>query len=243
MSRVGAGTVTVDGSVDGNVRIDVEQLTVADGATIGGDLTYSAAQSAAIAPGATICGQTERLAIARPRPTDDDRPGRRCHHRLATGMLVAMLLVGAVLILLFPGFSQRASQSLSKAPLAERGHRAGAAGRRPGTCGGGPVIGIFIGGWWLSPLLLGVSTRRRSSWGTWSRACSSVGQSPGRLGQDRLHNGTYLAIGLALLLLVGLVPILGWVIGLAAAVAGVGALTRALWLARNQETTAATASV
>ena len=64
----------------------------------------------------------------------------------------------------------------------------------------------------------------------------------GRLGRDRLHNATYLSIGLALLLLVGLIPILGWVVGIVAAVAGLGALPRALWTSQHREVTAASAS-
>lgn len=238
--RVGAGTLTVDGSVGGSLRADIEQLTVADGATIAGDLTYSAAQSASIAPGATVSGQTERLATPGPaQPTMTDRVIDVVVNWLR--MLVAMLLVGAVFVLLFPDVSQRASHSLSSAPWPSVGIGLALLIGVPVLAVAVLIAGILIGGWWLAPILLGVYAAAL----VLGYAVSGlfVGRAvTGRFGRDRLHTATYLVIGVALLLLVGLIPILGWVVGIVAAVAGLGALTRALWTAQHQEVTAASAS-
>jgi len=238
--RVGAGDMSLGGRVDGNVRADVGQLTVADGATIGGDLIYSSEQSPTIASGAAISGQTQRLATPDPaQPTTTDRVIGGVVGWLR--MFVAMLLVGLPLVLLFPAFSQRASRSLNRAPWPSVGIGVGLLIGVPMLAVVVLIAGIFAGGWWLAPILLGVYAAALVL--GYAVAGLFVGRTIGeRFGYRGLHPVAYLVMGLVPLLLVGLVPILGWVIGIVAAVAGVGAFSLALWTANHQEAPTASAS-
>ncbi|MCR4401041.1 MAG: polymer-forming cytoskeletal protein, partial [Syntrophomonadaceae bacterium] len=64
-----AGSCLLSGSVAGDVKMyDVQDLSVADGAFIGGQLTYRSPQKAQVAPGATIRGQETWTPVTRPSP-------------------------------------------------------------------------------------------------------------------------------------------------------------------------------
>ncbi|USN53491.1 MAG: polymer-forming cytoskeletal protein [Candidatus Nomurabacteria bacterium] len=54
--RAAGGDITLAGSIDGDVRVYAGALSVADGAVVNGDLTYSSEHEASIAAGANIVG-------------------------------------------------------------------------------------------------------------------------------------------------------------------------------------------
>ncbi|MGE3268182.1 MAG: hypothetical protein AB7P40_05505 [Chloroflexota bacterium] len=231
--RLGGGDMTVAGQVGGDVRADAGSLTVADGAVIRGDLTYSSEQSATIAPGATIAGQTQRLATPEPaQPTIGDQI-----LGVVTGwlrMLIAMLAVGLTLLLLFPSFSRRAADSLHVAPWPSIGIGVGLLIGVPLLAVAVLVVGIFAGGWWLAPIILGLYAAALVL--GLVVASAFVGQTIlDQAGRRHPHQALGLLTGLVIVLALSMVPLFGWVIGLVAAIAGLGAFARTLWYARRPE--------
>ena len=95
------------------------------------------------------------------------------------------------------------------------------------------VIGIFVGGWWLGLLLIPL----------WILALAIGYAISGfllgrlifaRLGWGGYHDAFALLGGLFVLTIVGLIPVVGWLISLVAVLLGAGALalvvTRRAWM-------------
>ena len=62
----GANQLTVSGRVGGDLRAGSGTLRLADGAVVGGNLTYTTDAEDVIAPGAVVRGQIVRQAPERP---------------------------------------------------------------------------------------------------------------------------------------------------------------------------------
>jgi cytoskeletal protein CcmA (bactofilin family) len=237
--QVGGGDATVGGHVAGDLRTDVGKLTIADSAVIQGDLTYAADRVATIASGATIAGQTQRHATpdaAEPTLTDQVVS----HAVNGIRMLVAMLLVGLSLVLLFPTFSRHASDSLRRAPWPSVGIGLALLFGVPILAVTVLIAGIFIGGWWLAPILVGVYAAALVV------GYIVVGLLVGRailhqIGFRNPHQAVAVLTGLAILTLIGMAPVLGWFVGLVAAAAGLGALALVIWQVGRHEPTVAPA--
>jgi hypothetical protein len=95
------------------------------------------------------------------------------------------------------------------------------------------VIGILIGGWWLGALLIPL----------WILVLAAGYAISGfllgrlifaRLGWGRYHDALALLGGLFVLTVVGLIPVIGWLVSVAALVLGAGALalvvSRRAWM-------------
>jgi cytoskeletal protein CcmA (bactofilin family) len=238
-ARIGAGNATIGGRIEGDVRADVSELTVADTAAIDGDLVYSADQSATIAQGATIGGRTQRLAT--PEPTAPGMTDRVISAVVGwLQALVAMLLVGLIFVLLFPTFGRRSANAIWTAPWPSVGIGVALVLGVPMLAVLVLVIGIFIGGWWLAPIILGVYAAALVL--GYAVSALLVGQSLAvQVGQRGWHLAAHQAVGLIVLLLAGAAPFVGWIVSLAAAVVGLGALALTMWRARRGEPTLAPA--
>lgn len=98
--EAGAGTVLVAGSIGGNARVGAETVTLAPTASIGGSLEYDGTLDRA--DGAQVGGTVTRnpdLSIGGPIPEVPDL-------FFSAYFLVVNFVVGAVLLLAFPGFSR-----------------------------------------------------------------------------------------------------------------------------------------
>ena len=110
-----AESVTHNGSVGAEFDISVGILTISDGASIGGDLTYHSENEAEIASGAEIGGEiTHEMAAA----TDDVDVGFSFDSILVEiAGLVMTAVYGTVLLLVFPRLTVSASNQLLENPV------------------------------------------------------------------------------------------------------------------------------
>jgi len=132
---IGAGTVTLDGTVRGNVRgnigtlvvngrvmgdidVDADRIEIRDGARVDGALRYRAPQRATVAPGATVAGPEEFT----PSPTTTAQPRTTLDRILAWVSTVLLrlgwaLVAGTLLVLALPRQTARVTDTLHRAPL------------------------------------------------------------------------------------------------------------------------------
>lgn len=216
--QAAAETLTVGAPVTGNVRAEVGTLRVTEAATIGGSLRYRAGEGSEIASGATVVGQVERLSPA-------ERPGRG-PVRYVIGWLrslVGLFVLGLLLVFLLPDFSRRVPVTLIQSPWRSLGWGAVVLVGTPLLAGLIFLVGVMLGGWWIGLIALGLYAVALA-------LCFPViGIFIGRWLLDRFGKaGTPLVwallVGLALLTLVGRVPVLGVLIVLATLLFGLGAL-------------------
>lgn len=97
-----AGTITISGQIDGDVKIEGEKIVVLQGAIIGGALKYRSKDEAKIEEGVQILGGVERL-------TEDKDDKKDSGYSMASFFwdawwYLSALALGIVLIVLFRGF-------------------------------------------------------------------------------------------------------------------------------------------
>lgn len=222
------GDLTLGSRVGGNVAADADTLRLTNGAFVSGNLTYTSGRQAVIAPGATVRGRIERR---QPPAEVPSSPLARIGQGILNWMraLVGLFVLGLGFVLLFPRFGSRAIGTMRDAPWASLGLGFALLVGVPVLAVVVFALGLLVGGWWLSLALLAV-------YGI-ALALSYVvtGLFVGCWVADRLAKtnvslvGALLA-GLVLLLLIGVVPVIGAIIGLVAVVLGLGTL--ALTVAR-----------
>jgi hypothetical protein len=141
--------------------------------------------------------------------------------------LVGLLILGVGLALLVPAFVVRAAEPAIASPLASLGVGAAELVLGPILALAVFALGLFVGGWWLGPILLGA----------WALALAIglavAGIALGRwlllrAGRPARHPAWAALLGLTALWLIGAVPVLGGLVVLAAVLVGTGALTIAL---------------
>jgi hypothetical protein len=226
--RMSAGKLTLRNKVGGDVTGRVDHLKL-DGAQIGGKLDYTSDNQVELVNGARVSGTTTRHT-----PTDG---GARGAGNGVVGWLQALIgifALGLLLIFLFPGLSARAIDTERAQPWASLGIGAAIGVITPILALIVFIVGIFIGGWWLGLLLIPL----------WILALAIgyvvSGFLLGRLifaqlGWGQYHDALKLLGGLVVLTVVGIIPVLGWLVGLAALLFGTGALALAVvWPPRRR---------
>ncbi len=118
-------TVTVDGTIGGDTRLDGESVTVGPTATIDGDLTYSADETT-ISDDAEITGtvtETEREEGMAPFSDVSlpDIPDAALTPLVSLYLFLANFLIGAVLLVAAPQFSDRVSEQGIDRPIVSGG--------------------------------------------------------------------------------------------------------------------------
>lgn len=214
--QMAAGNLTLKNKVGGDVRGQVDHLKL-DGAQIAGNLDYTSNNAVEQVNGASVAGATTRH-------TPVDRSGGAGSGFLGwLRALVGILALGLLLIFLLPGVSTRAIDTERAQPWTSLGIGAAILVITPIVALLVFIVGIFLGFWWLGLLLIPL----------WILALAIgyvvSGFLLGRLifaqlGWGRYHDALALLAGLFALAVVGIIPVIGWLVGLVALILGAGAL-------------------
>jgi cytoskeletal protein CcmA (bactofilin family) len=216
-----AGQLEADAQVIGRLAGQVSQLSLGEHARIGGDLSVATDHPLTMAPGAQVLGRTERL----PWP-EMARPVVGLGLVRWLRSLVGLLALAALWRLLFPGFSRRAVATLHAQPGRSLGFGALTLIVVPFGALTVGAIGAVVGGWWLGAVAFGLLLLAATL------AAPLVGHFVGawvlalfkREGSEALRQGA----GLLVLTLLAAIPVLGGLVMLITACAGVGAQLLAL---------------
>ncbi len=215
--NVGAADATLAGQVDGDVAVGADRILVADTAVLGGELRYDGDLTQR--SGAAIAGDVVR---------DDSIGGAEFQFSpIPDGVgavygLLANLVLGAVLLVAFPGTTRKISNTIVGQPV-----RAGAFGFL--ALFAVPlallVLALTIVG--LPLTVLGAMLFALVAWTAvvygWFAAAS---WTLGRL--DVENDWAALAVGLLVAAVVGLVPILGGILTFLVFLVGLGAIALVL---------------
>jgi cytoskeletal protein CcmA (bactofilin family) len=237
----GSGSVrlTATAVIDGSVEVSVDELIIESGATVGGDVTYTSEREAQIASGARIAGSVERREPAASTATSTVPDNPIISY---IGLLLGMLLFGWSLLAIRPRLVIGSSEALRTAPLPALGLGCVAwiaqfvlivvlvllgavLGALAGALGGAFFVAALV------VLLLLVILLFLSS--------VPVAMTIGRLvlRGDASAYLVYLAgaaILAAVIVVAGLVPALGGIVGLVVWIVGLGAFTLYAWRTRRQ---------
>lgn len=212
-----AGELSLASSVGGNASVQVRNVRLLDSAQIAGDFRYSAERAPIRSPSATISGAFERQREFFPtarRMTPVVRWMR---------LFVGFFGLGLVLALLFPTYTRRTLGVLREAPLKSLGLGTVALIGLPILLTVVVVVGAFVGGWWVGVLGLGAYAIALAlcipvvgvALGQWVL---------GRLGRRGAPGAVALMLGVAILTLVGQVPLVGGALVLVVLLFGLGAI-------------------
>jgi cytoskeletal protein CcmA (bactofilin family) len=222
---MGSGTLTLRNRVGGNVSGRVNQLRL-DGAQVQGNLDYTSENEVQLVNGGKVLGTTTRHPVAR-NTTNGFVDWLRA--------LIGILALGLIFLLVLPRVAGRSIDTLRAEPWLSLGIGAGILIITPIVGVIIFVIGLLVGGWWLGVLLLPLWIL------TLALGYVVSGFLLGRLvfaqvGWGSYHDALALAAGLLILAIVTVIPLLGWLIGLAAVVFGTGAFALALtrWAGRDR---------
>jgi cytoskeletal protein CcmA (bactofilin family) len=225
----GARSVTFSGSIGGNVHAHSKEIHLTDGAVLERDLIYTSRNALVKSPGATVRGRTEQ------RMPEEREGGKGPFSgspvlRWLQG-LVGLLILG-LLFFLLTGAGQRTLEALQRAPWPSLGLGVLLAFGVPFAAAFLFFLGLFFGGWWIAlgalvlyffALALGYVVTATQV-GRWILA---------RAGRGGSGFGWALLVGLAALGLVTVIPYLGKLVGLCAALLGLGALALAWYRGRR----------
>jgi cytoskeletal protein CcmA (bactofilin family) len=231
-ARIVADTVRVDGEIGGNLRVAARKLIVGPAAQIGGRLVYTSPEPGEISPSAVIGGGIEFRHGEEPRSRVG--PALRVLSWVAAVVaLLGLLLLGVMLILLFPGFSAQTARVIATEPgkSLALGFALLASLPMAGVVLLITVIGIPLGLAVLLAypvlLLVGYLTAGLCLGDALAAALTRGSATPPGAA-TRIGGLTVALIGLTL---AASLPYLGWVLLLAAIVAGAGALSLRLYRA------------
>jgi cytoskeletal protein CcmA (bactofilin family) len=218
----GAGTLTLQSKVGGDVTGQVDHLQLDAGAQIGGNVDYTSNNEVVKASGASVAGTTTRHAA---RNAGVGGRGAVFLDWLRT--LIGFFALGLLLVLLAPAFSLKTAEILQRSPWASLGIGAAVLVLTPILALIVFIVGLLIGGWWIGLLLIAVYLLALGlafvvSGYFLGRIVST------RLGWSHIHAAWVLLGGLFVLTVVGLIPVLGGLVGLAAVLFGLGTLSMAV---------------
>ena len=215
--NVGAESVRIDGRIDGDVRVGAETVVLGPNADIGGEFRYDA-DDFTQDPGATVSGGVVEDPTLRGDVGTFTLPDW-----VTWGYgLLANLLLGAILLALFPAFSARVAGRVSDGPA-----RTGGAGLL--TLVGGPILLVLVAITIVGiPLaVIGAIAFGLAIWIGVVYGQYAVGAWVlRRAGRD--DRWLALGVGLVGFALVDLIPVVGGVLAFGALLLGLGALATEL---------------
>jgi len=122
-ARLGGGNVTLSSSVGGNLDASVGSLRITSKASVDGNLTYWSTEDASIDPAASISGEVVKHFIDQVKPSPAKTLGILAGINIFLTLISAIstLVLGLLLIKLFPGYTQSVVNKLRKRPWASLG--------------------------------------------------------------------------------------------------------------------------
>jgi cytoskeletal protein CcmA (bactofilin family) len=220
-AQIAGGNVVLGGPIGGNATVFDTSLTLNSGAAVRGDLNYTSNQGVSQASGSSVAGSIHR--------SYPDNNGGGFVSSLIGWLqtLVGFFLLGALLILLAPGFDVKAMAAFRAAPWTRLGVGVALLLTIPVVALFAFILGLFVGGWWLG-LFLAVLYLLALALGY-----TVAGQMVGDLVLRRLrrvetHPLLSLLTGLVILLGLGAIPWFGGLVGLVASTWGLGVVVLSL---------------
>jgi len=219
----------LSGTVAGDARIMAESIVLESGARVGGDLRYSGPSQPQLRDGAVVAGKI--IEVDAPIPFEEEAPAHPVMIGVFAGLgfLVAVMLLGIVLQLAVPAVLSRAAETARTAMWTSLGRGLVVAllgpaaivllvvtviGAPVGIIGAAALVLLYALAFVAVAYCIGLYLRRRFGKaddikGAWSRML-------------------WTATGILLLIVIGLVPFIGWAIDVLAVIAGLGAVTSQL---------------
>jgi len=232
--RVGSESLTIAGDVGGDVEAESNRVTVTSQGSVDGSLDYWSATEADVA--GNVSGQVSRH--------EPPTRGRRAESgasgvaRAITGAIIAwvqsfvgFLVLGVIMIFAARTPTLGGSQAAVDRPWPSLGVGLAVFFGTPVAAGFVFLIGLFIGAWWLSFVLMTVY---------WLLLLAGLVVGSLAIGRAILHRGSAaeeqglvwpLVLGLVLVWIVAAVPVLGWFAAWVVMLAGTGALVL-LWMGK-----------
>lgn len=220
--------VSLDAAVGGDLNAQAEQLSLGRGAVVEGDMTYTSARDAALAPGASVKGRTVHRLPEKEEGTD----------KRATGLLGAFIaraiawirgviglsIFGLLVILPFQDFGRRAKATMGAKPLPSIGLGLAFAFVAPVVALMVFLFGLFAGGAWIG--LFGLALYAMAIAVGYEVGALWVGSFVlGRvLAKPDIHPGWGVLAGVLIISILAIVPFLGGLITFVAMLFGLGAL-------------------
>ncbi|WP_232703421.1 bactofilin family protein [Halobacterium wangiae] len=224
--QVGAGSFSLDGTVDGTVQVGAGSISLGESAAVGGDFLYDGELTRA--EGATIDGELRQ----------DSSLGFSTVPRLSWaagwvltlyGMLLT-LIVGALLLLAFPGTSAAIAESTITSPLRTLGvgFLALLAGPLLFVLLLLSIVGIPLAFLWL--FVFGLLLLLSFVWGEYAVGAALLSLV------NYANRWLALVVGVVVVFLVGRVPIVGGIVEFLVLLLGLGglALTTVYWGRRRR---------
>lgn len=220
----GVGSLTINNSVGRDVDLSADELILTDRADVKGDLTYTSAKKAKIAPAAKVAG---RITQNKPAPEEAGAGGAPSFASSAAWFVASYLmafLFGIVLLALFPARTAEISAAVTTSPWASLGIGLGVLIVVPIAAVilmvfvipipiSLTALGLYALGIYISKLYVGLAVGRWiSHYFKWS-----------------IHEILSLVIGLLILMLLGLAPYLGGLLRFSYVLFGLGAISMVLY--------------
>jgi hypothetical protein len=233
--HISGGTVTIDGIVHGDAEVRSEELVLGPETRIGGRLAYWGPTAPVVPEGAVITGGVEfHEATHGDYMHQHHGPMHHAVHWFGhTLWFAGVFFVGALFLILFPGFSSRAADTVGREPLQSAGLGFAALACVPFlavvlliTIIGIPLALLLVPlyllllflGWIVATLFVG------------QRGLAALrGARPATTGWHLLE----LLLGLVALALLRHLPFVGGLIAFVALIAGMGALVTQGWAGRH----------
>ena len=234
--------VRLAGEVTGNAKIDADRIVLAPGARIGGDLLYAGENKPEVSEGAVVSGEIRQVETEMPF-AEDVIPKNWIWYILLFlfGIIVAMVLLATALQLTVPGVLSDAASIAQKQPWGSLGRGLAVGILVPGivallmvTIVGAPIgiitIAAFVVLLALAFVTIAYCIGRylRGQFG-WQDPSVSFGARV-----------LWTTLGILILVIVGIIPFVGWALLMLAMIAGLGAVvTRLAPAFRNTQATPA----
>jgi cytoskeletal protein CcmA (bactofilin family) len=220
----GASKLNLQSQVGQNVRVEVEQMAVESGAVIGGDLRYTSPNEATISQGATIDGE---IVWKKPQPPQErpmENPFLKGLKKFVFSLLAAFL-VWLIVRAIWPRSWDAAGETLRRRPGASFGYGALVLFLAPIA-----IIVLLVTVVGIPLALMTGSAYASALYLTQIVVAVLLGRLVAeRFGWRQIHWGLWTTLGaLAVLKLLGMIPLIGVLVGLTVGMAGLGALLLSL---------------
>lgn len=215
----------LSGEVVGNARIEADRIAIAPGARIGGDLLYTSQTKPEVSDGAVIAGQVRKVESQLPFAEGFPKNWIWYGVLAVIGFVLAILLLGAAVQLAMPGLLSNAVATVQTKPWSTLGRGLVLALVVPIAIAllMASVIGIPIGMVTAAGFIVLVAMAFVAiafCIGLYVRRLFGRQDVPTGLGSRIL----WTSLGILILMVVGLIPFIGWAIGMLAMITGLGSV-------------------